>query len=530
MEKRTIMALAIAFLVMAFYPTVLEHFYPGYGQNARQHQQPQATTSAAPSEPQLVKAADTGPAPAMPSSAGASQSFDTKKLNLVFYPEQAVIRRLGFTAYKLSILESNDAALSPLYLDFLKSPGEPGAYALDLTDPLTVRAVAATPALSVTKSLVFKKDAYDALLSVRLENTSDAPQTLQYRVLVAPSIPPRGSIDQQYIEANFCAQDNQIRHIRESKAGKQVPSGAPVRWVAMKDRHFAVILRPLDGKFHGLVEGHGKNRFAAWLVSPEFTLAPRESREERFVLYAGPADAETLAPLGLDGIVNFGKLDGIGKIMVGLLEILNKVFRNYGVSIIMLTVLINILLFPLTRASYMSMKRMQLIQPQMAKLKEKHGKNPQKLNQEMMELYKKHKVNPFGGCLPMLLQMPVFIALYVALSKAVILRGSRFLWIHDLSSPDVVPLPVRVPFIGEEIHLLPIIMCVAMVLQQKFTQVKIEGQDPQIEAQQRMMTAIMPVMFLFIFYTMPSGLVLYWLTNTLLMASYQLRLKRMTLT
>ncbi len=229
-------------------------------------------------------------------------------------------------------------------------------------------------------------------------------------------------------------------------------------------------------------------------------------------------------------MVNFGKLDAIGKILVGGLELLHKVFRNYGLAVIALTILINILLFPLTRVSYMSMKRMQLIQPHMTKLREQHKKNPEKLNKEMMELYRKHKVNPFGGCLPMILQMPVFIALYVALSKSVILVNAKLFWIKDLSSPDDLPLPFSLPFLGDKLHVLPLVMVVAMFLQQKFTQVQVEGQEPAMQAQQRMMSVMMPIMFGFIFYSMPSGLVLYWLTNTILMASYQLYLKRVTLT
>ena len=130
----------------------------------------------------------------------------------------------------------------------------------------------------------------------------------------------------------------------------------------------------------------------------------------------------------------------------------------------------------------------------------------------------------------MLLQMPVFIALYVALSKSVILVNSQFLWVHDLSSPDSVYLPFVLPFLGNKIHVLPLIMMGAIVVQQKFTQIKMEGQDPAMEAQQKMMALMMPVVFGFIFYSMPSGLVIYWLTNTVLMTSYQLYLKRVTLT
>jgi YidC/Oxa1 family membrane protein insertase len=163
-------------------------------------------------------------------------------------------------------------------------------------------------------------------------------------------------------------------------------------------------------------------------------------------------------------------------------------------------------------------------------LKEQHKKNPEKLNKEMMGLYKKHKVNPFGGCLPMVLQMPVFMALYVALSKSAILINSKLFWIKDLSSPDSVSLPMALPLIGDQIHLLPLIMVAAMFFQQRLTQIKMEGQDPAVEAQQKMMSVMMPIVFGFIFYSMPSALVLYWLTNTLLMTLYQWRLKSITLT
>ena len=259
------------------------------------------------------------------------------------------------------------------------------------------------------------------------------------------------------------------------------------------------------------------------------TLAAGASIEDEFLLYLGPNELENLLVLVLSDLFNFGKFDPIGKLFVGSLELLKKICRSYGLAIIALTALINLILFPLTRVSYMSMKRMQLIQPQMAKLREQHKKNPDKLNKEMMELYKKHKVNPFGGCIPMIVQIPIFIALYVALSKSVILINSKFLWIKDLSSPDRVYLPFSLPFAGNYIHLLPLLMVAAMAVQQKFTQIKIENQDPTMETQQKMMAVMMPVIFGFVFYQMPSGLVLYWLTNTLIMATYQLRLKKMTL-
>ena len=153
----------------------------------------------------------------------------------------------------------------------------------------------------------------------------------------------------------------------------------------------------------------------------------------------------------------------------------------------------------------------------MEKLKVQLKDNPQKLNKEIMELYKKYNINPFSGCLPILLQMPIFIALYQALMKSIELRGASFMWIRDLSSPEAIPLPVSFPIIGDSINILPLVMVAAMVIQQKISTAS-SGRaitDEQ-KQQQKMMLIIMPIMFGFIFYNMPSGLVLYWVVNTVL--------------
>jgi len=163
------------------------------------------------------------------------------------------------------------------------------------------------------------------------------------------------------------------------------------------------------------------------------------------------------------------------------------------------------------------MQKMQELHPQMEKLKVQHKGSPEKLNKEMMELYKKYKINPLSGCLPMLLQMPIFVALYQALMKSLELRNASFLWIKDLSSPDAVRLPFTLPLIGNSINILPLIMVAGMVIQQKISTKSTGGAvtDEQ-KQQQKMMLIIMPIMFGFIFYNMPSGLVLYWVVNTAL--------------
>ena len=147
--------------------------------------------------------------------------------------------------------------------------------------------------------------------------------------------------------------------------------------------------------------------------------------------------------------------------------------------------------------------------------------NPQKLNKEIMELYREHKVNPLGGCLPLLLQMPIFFALYQVLMRSVALRGANFLWIKDLSEPDrLFFLPFSLPILGNEFNILPILMTIGMFVQQKFTMTKATGEAAQ---QQKIMLIIMPLMFGVIFYRMPAGLVLYWFINSTLMLLTQIK-------
>jgi YidC/Oxa1 family membrane protein insertase len=547
MEKRSLIAFALALGVLALYPVVIQKVYPDAYKNKQHAVGKTVPGSAAFSGAATSRSSESG-TPALTDAASLAGIlepaddvvFTDKKLRVTFNKKGGAIRRIEFLDFKdsagapIRFFTQNSPVGAPTVIDVIGIGGATTIYNLtEGPDGVTV-SVALSPALKVTKHTAFRADGYSADVNLTLENTSNEPLTFRYRFDVASRIPARESIDGQYVEANFYSQIDgkpSLRHIKEGKAGKSIESGAPVEWVAAKDRHFSVIVKPVSlVVFTGLVQGLGDRQFSASLVSASVTVPARSSVQHDFLLYAGPNDINKLLPLGLDPVVNFGKLDLIGKLLVGVLELYKGVFKSYGLAIILLTASINLLLFPFTRISYMSMKRMQLIQPQMTKLREQHKKSPEKLNKEMMELYKKHKVNPFGGCLPMLLQMPVFIALYVALSKTVGLRNASFFWIHDLSSPDSVTLPFSLPFLGNEIHVLPLIMVGAMVVQQRFTQIKMEGQDPSMEAQQKMMAVMMPILFGFIFYRMPSGLVLYWLTNTILMSAYQLRLKNVTLT
>jgi YidC/Oxa1 family membrane protein insertase len=263
-----------------------------------------------------------------------------------------------------------------------------------------------------------------------------------------------------------------------------------IRWIAQEDKYFTAAIVPM-GKIEGAsVWKEGK--------TPEIALKLNSPKAD-FVLYAGPKEYDRLKRLGLglEHIIDFGWFSIVAMPLFWVLKFFYKFLGNYGWAIILLTLLVRIPFIPLMHKSQQSMKKMQKIHPLMAELKEKYKKDPQRLQKEMTELYKKHKVNPVGGCLPMLLQIPIFIALYNVLLNAIELRGAPFiLWIKDLSARD--------PY-----YILPIAMGISMVIQQKMTP---STMDPK----QAKMMMLMPIVFTFLFLTFPSGLVLYWLVNNIL--------------
>ncbi len=193
------------------------------------------------------------------------------------------------------------------------------------------------------------------------------------------------------------------------------------------------------------------------------------------------------------------------------MRFIHKVIPSWGVSIIILSSFIYLLMYPLTMKGMLSMKRMQSLQPVMAQMREQYKNQPKKLNKEIMELYKKNNVNPFGGCFPFILQMPVFIGLYQCLWRTVYLKGASFLWIKDLSQPDrLFVFPTAMPVIGNEFNALPLVMAIVMFFQQRLSSRNMITADPNQATQQKMMAIFFPIMLGFVFYKFASGLTLYF--------------------
>ena len=217
--------------------------------------------------------------------------------------------------------------------------------------------------------------------------------------------------------------------------------------------------------------------------------------------------------------MHYGFFHSIGVLMVKILYFFHSFTKNWGISLIIFSFFIYSILLPFTMKSTNAMRQMQQIQPLMNELKEKYKDNPTKLQKETMELYKKHKINPLGGCLPMFFQLPIFIALYQVLFRLYELKGAHFLWIKDLSLPDkLFALPFKIPLIGSShFNLLPIIVMIIGLLQQKITSSNTASKD------QKSMGLFFAVFIGFIFYNFPSSLVLYWFVQNLLTLIYHTR-------
>ena len=290
----------------------------------------------------------------------------------------------------------------------------------------------------------------------------------------------------------------------------QVPAGDPA-WIAMVQHYFASAWIPGDKFARDIYAGRIDNGlYRIGMQTPLGVVAQGVTVVEKSRLFVGPQEEsvlETIAP-GFELLKDYGYLTILAKPIFWLLEKIHGYVGNWGWSIILLTILIKLAFFPLSAASYKSMARMKEVQPRLMAMKEQYKGEPQKLNQAMMEMYRKEKINPLGGCLPVVIQIPVFISLYWVLLSSVEMRGAPWvLWIHDLSVPD--------PY-----YILPVIMAVSM-----FVQTKLNPTPPDpIQAKVMM---YMPIVFSIMFFFFPAGLVLYWVTNNLLSIAQQWQINQM---
>lgn len=355
----------------------------------------------------------------------------------------------------------------------------------------------------VIKTFTFSEDGYNAKVKVSYENTSIS-STTEKPVFALSMLSKAADQKVLYHELAYLS-GKDIKRISPDKFKDEKVASGQIEWAFLGDKYFITAVIPpkgTDTEVHS--KKTGEDLYEASLASRPLQIKPGETGNEEYDIYFGPKNVDILKAAGsrLERAVDLGFFDLIAYPMLLSFKWMYKVIPNYGIAIILLTVIIKMVFWPLSQKSYKSMKDMQKLAPLMEQIKEKYKDDKERLNKEVMELYKRHKVNPIGGCLPMVLQIPVFFALYAVLGGAVELRHAPFiLWITDLSVKD--------PY-----YVTPILMGATMFIQQKMTP---STADP---TQQKVMM-FMPLIFTFTFLSFSSGLVLYWLVNNVLSIGQQ---------
>jgi YidC/Oxa1 family membrane protein insertase len=388
---------------------------------------------------------------------------------------------------------------------------KPGPRALDGATDLQLVLESEQAGVKLVKTYTFKRGDYTIGIKHDVVNSSGAPITPSlYMQLVRDGNKPEG---ESQFYSTFTGpvvytdvekfQKMEFEDIEKGKAKHVTKSDDG--WVALVQHYFVSALLPPEKVAREIYSKKvDNNLYAVGTILPMSTVAPGATASMEARLYSGPQESDRLEKLapGLDLVKDYGWLTIVAKPIFWLMDQIHKVLGNWGWTIIVLTIMIKLAFFPLSAASYRSMAKMKTVTPKMTSIRERFKNDPQKMNQAMMELYRTEKINPLGGCLPIVVQIPVFIALYWVLLASVEMRNAPWLgWIQDLASPD--------PW-----YILPVIMAVSMFIQTKL------NPTPPDPIQAKVMM-FMPIIFSVMFFFFPAGLVLYWVVNNILSIAQQ---------
>jgi YidC/Oxa1 family membrane protein insertase len=318
--------------------------------------------------------------------------------------------------------------------------------------------------------------------------------------------------------------ETDVLHLKEPGTPEAITRTGTVDWAAVKTKFFLAALIPSDAtptegaELSGTQTGEvGTADFGQHFTARVETAGLTAGQSHDYTLYLGPLELRRLAPFGLYDTVDFGFGQSITRplaryVIAPTLALFTGLLPNFGLAIILFGLLVKLVLWPLTSASYRSAAKMRELQPQMALVKEKYGDDPQKQQEATMRMYREAGVNPLGGCLPMLLQYPILIALWRFFQSTLVLRGESFLWAADLSAPDpVIHFPFAIPIIGSFLSGFTILMALSMLVSMRLSQ----GGGAAMPSQQKVLLYLMPLMFFFFFNNFPSGLSLYYLAFNL---------------
>jgi len=548
MEKRALLAIVISLVILVLYQ---QYFAPPVPQPAKE--KPAATAQpAAPGKEGVQKgesipsaAPSAVPAPTLKTQPGKDITVDTPLYTAVFDTRGARLKSWKVKKYLDKIEEGSKP------LDLAKGElGKDLPFGLEIQEanfPFSAEALYAVNAekltlgpqqekgdlrfswkspegLQVTQQITFHADSYRLDIQLQMANPSANAYEGRPMYVWAGKIPPASSGGGMACipgaDSNSGAGvppftaliKKELQEIEFSDVKDEKRFSQNVQWAGFQDKYFLAALIPQKSEGAELIykrvsETAGDMR----LAGPKISLSPQTQHVQNYAMYLGPKDLDLLKAFGsdLDRALDFGWFDIVAKPMLYVLKFFYQYTGNYGIAIILLTIIIKILFWYPTHISYKSMKEMKKLQPEMAKLREKFKDEKEKLNKEMMDLYRRYKVNPMSGCLPMVIQIPVFFALYKVLLYSIEIRHAPFYWwIQDLSAMD--------PY-----YISPILMGASMFVQQWMTPTT---GDP---TQQKMML-IMPVVFTFMFLTFPTGLVIYWLFNNLLSIGQQIYINKQT--
>jgi YidC/Oxa1 family membrane protein insertase len=539
MDKRALIGIGLSILVLVVYQQVVTYFYgppPTVSAPEVERNKPETTEpreNSAPTAPSVPPAASEA---AVAAASAKEITVETENYRAVFTTAGARLKSFKFKKYRSSVDEK-----SPPFEMIRNVPGVPL--------PLGVRWQAASPVddsdviysvqggdlnlagdskgtvifrgqtkngAVITKSFTFSGATYPIQMEVSVK-AADGAMASPEVLLADQSDHPAPNHDAPF-EGFIALVDNKIRREPPAEAAKGHEFTGDVSWAGFGHTYFLFALLPENGAQHKVSVG----QTGAALIGA----VGGQAADQRYTLFIGPKEIDTLKAVGkgIERSIDFGIFWFISIPLLYILHFFHRFTASYGLDIIILTVLIKALMAPLTHKSYVSMKQMQKLQPQMERLKERYSEDKEKLNKEIMELYRRNGVNPLGGCLPMVLQLPVFYGLYNCLGTPIELRHAPFLWIKDLSRPDWQSLAFSVPswwpaFLPGGIPVLTILMGASMFMQQWMTPT---AGDPN----QRKMMMLMPLMFTFMFVSFPAGLTVYWLVNNLLTIGQQYWINR----
>ncbi|MFH1982778.1 MAG: membrane protein insertase YidC [Pseudomonadota bacterium] len=546
-QARVFIAIALSFLVFFLWETFFVD-----KEVTKPAPQSAATVEEIVKTPSDAVAENSSYPPTAVTEAAATQEPDTRKIivktkyyTAVIDERGAIIRHFELDNYR----ETNDKD-SPL-LDVVKSVSEEGTLSLlfdgsgidtaalssavyraqtdqenvTISAPTTIAFVWTSPSgVVIEKRFHFDPEKYAFGMDVVVNNRSAG--SVDGRLGIA--IETRTSLKQNAygFQGPCVLVDGNFEQIEVKKIADKDLYEGNVGWIAVQNQYFMSALIPESGKDSQMkLSAAEDGLLVSRLIHPRTAIASGQSATFKHQAFFGPKSTDILKSVGheMERAVNFGMFDILAKPCLALMNFFYGIVPNYGIAIIVMTILIKIVLWPLGNKSYKSMSQMKKMQPLMAEIREKNKNDKKKQNEELMNLYKVYKINPMGGCLPMILQIPVFFALYRMLYEAIELRHAPFFgWITDLSAPDrLFNFGFSIPFMEPPygIPVLTLVMGATMFLQQKMS-------PPPGDPTQAKMMMFMPIIFTFIFINFSSGLVLYWLVNNVLSIAQQYHVQK----